>query len=86
MTAEPANNQFPWQTMTAYRLAMIRSGTNGAGVPPGTSYACSMTDLNAGTVKAVTGTTPSVPAVSEVALIASGTTVHVAWVLVVSSP
>ena len=46
-TAEPANNQFMWQTMTAYRLAMVRNGGN---------YACSMTDAN-GVVKAITGPT-----------------------------
>lgn len=85
-TAEPNMNQVVWQDMTAYRLAMIRSGTNAAGVPPGTSYACSMTDLNAGTVKTANGPDGNIPAVSEVALIASGVTVHVAWVLVVSSP
>jgi len=70
-------NQVVWQDMTAYRLAMVRNGGN---------YACSMTDLNAGTVKTANGADANIPAVSEVALIASGTTVHVAWVLVVSSP
>jgi hypothetical protein len=76
-TAEPNMNQVVWQDMTAYRLAMVRNGGN---------YACSMTDLNAGTVKTANGADANIPAVSEVALIASGTTVHVAWVLVVSSP
>ncbi len=75
--AEPANNQFVWQNMTPYRLAMIRNGGN---------YACSMTDANGVVKAAANGPTGSIPAVSEVALVASGTTAHVAWVLVVSSP
>ena len=76
-TLEPASNQFIWQTMTAYRLAMSRNGT---------TYACSMTTEADGTVKAANGSDTSVPAISEVGLVASGMTVHVAWVLVVSSP
>jgi hypothetical protein len=79
-TAEPAMNQFVWQNTTAYRLAMVRSGTNK------TSYACSMTREMDGMVVTANGSTASVPAVSEVALVASGTVAHVAWVLVVSSP
>jgi hypothetical protein len=76
VTAEPANNQFVWATNTQYRLTMIRTGSN---------YACSMTDAN-GVVKPANGSTGSIPAVSEVVLVASGTSAHVAWVLVVSSP
>jgi hypothetical protein len=73
---EPANNQFVWATATPYRLTMIRNGT---------SYLCSATDGN-GVVKAANGGTNSTPAQSEVAVVASGTSAHVAWVLVVSSP
>lgn len=73
---EPADNHLVWQTMTFYRLAMVRNGSN---------YACSMTDANA-VVTAANGSDGNTPSVSEVALIASGTTVHVGWVLVVSSP
>jgi hypothetical protein len=83
---EPANNQFIWATNTAYRLTMVRSGAMGNSCQNGLcSYACSMTDVN-GVVKAANGSTGSIPAVSEVVLVASGTNAHVAWVLVVSSP
>ncbi len=75
-TAEPANNQFVWQLATPYRLTMTRNGA---------SYACSATDDN-GVVKAANGGTNSIPMQSEVALVAAGTSAHVAWVLVVSSP
>jgi hypothetical protein len=73
---EQANNPFVWATNTPYRLTMIRTGSN---------YACSMTDEN-GVVKAANVSDGNLPAVSEVVLVASGTSAHVAWVLVVSSP
>jgi hypothetical protein len=75
--SEPANNQFMWATAAPYRLAMIRTGGK---------YDCSLTDANGVVKAAITGSTPSIPAVSEVVLVASGTSAHVAWVLVVSSP
>lgn len=74
--AEQANNQFVWATATPYRLAMIRNGS---------SYACSATDAG-GTARAANGSTGSTPMQSEVAVVADGTSAHVAWVLVVSSP
>jgi hypothetical protein len=74
---EQANNQFVWQTMTAYRLTMVRTGGK---------YDCSMTDANGVVKAAITASDGNLPAVSEVALVASGTSAHVAWVLVVSSP
>ncbi|HEX8108906.1 MAG TPA: thrombospondin type 3 repeat-containing protein [Kofleriaceae bacterium] len=74
---EQAFNPFVWDTGAAYRLTMIRTG--------GSNYACSETDAG-GTVKTATNSTGSIPAQSEVALVASGTSAHVAWVLVVSSP
>jgi hypothetical protein len=73
---EPANNQLVWQLATPYRLTMLRTGT---------SYQCSATDDNA-VVKAANGGTTSIPMQSEVALVASGATARIAWVLVVSSP
>jgi hypothetical protein len=73
---EPANNQLVWQFATPYRLTMVRNGT---------SYLCSARDDN-GVVNAANNGTASIPAQSEVALVASGTTAHLAWVLVVSSP
>ena len=39
-----------------------------------------------GVVKAANVSDGNLPAVSEVVLVASGTSAHVAWVLVVSSP
>lgn len=85
-STEPANNQFVWATNTLYRLTMVRNGIMGNSCQNGScSYACSMTDAN-GMVKAANGQTGSIPAVSEVALVASGTTAHVGWVLVVTSP
>lgn len=73
---EPNSNQFVWQFATPYRLTMLRAGTG---------YQCSTTDDN-GVVKAANGGTGSTPMQSEVALVASGTSARVAWVLVVSSP
>lgn len=74
--AEPANNPFMWATAAPYRLAMIRTGGN---------YACSATDAG-GTARAANGSDGNIPMQSEVVLVASGTSAHVAWVLVVSSP
>lgn len=73
---EQANNPLVWQLATPYRLTMLRAGT---------SYQCSATDDNA-VVKAANNGTGSTPMQSEVALVASGTSARVAWVLVVSSP
>jgi hypothetical protein len=73
---EPGNNQFVWENAKPYRLAMTRTGT---------SYTCSATDKDGG-VKAAMGNTTSIPAVSEIAVVGFGTSAHIAWVLVVSSP
>jgi hypothetical protein len=74
--AEPANNQFMWATAAPYRLAMIRAGGN---------YKCSATDAG-GTARAANGGDGNLPMRSLVGVVADGTSAHVAWVLVVSSP
>ncbi len=75
--AEQANNQFVWATATPYRLTMIRTG--------GSNYKCSATDAG-GTARAANSTDGNTPMRSLVAVVADGTSAHVGWVLVVSSP
>lgn len=75
---ERAMNQFVWQFATQYRLAMIRSGNN---------YSCLMTP--AGVAAVVAAPNPSAAtavANARPAVVAVGTSAHVQWVLVVSSP
>jgi hypothetical protein len=74
--SEPRNNQFMWATATPYRLTMIRGA--------GGRYACSATDAG-GTEGSATGSESQLPMQQEVAVVASGTSARVAWVLVVSS-
>jgi hypothetical protein len=73
---ERANNQLVWATATPYRLTMIKAGGN---------YACSATPPG-GTAKSANGQTGTTIAQSKPSVVAYGTSAHVAWVLVVSSP
>jgi hypothetical protein len=79
--AEQASTPLQWATMAPYRLTMIRT-MNPTG---GSKYQCSATDAG-GTASATTATDGNTPMRSSVGVVADGTSAHVAWVLVVSSP
>jgi hypothetical protein len=79
---EQAFNAFLWETGVSYRLAMIRTGA--AGATP--TYKCSVTDKDGAVKGTATASDPNPPARLSVGVTAGGTTAHVAWVLVVSSP
>lgn len=75
---ERAMNQFVWDLATQYRLAMTRTGTNcGCSVTPA-GVAAKVITPNPAACSAVANGKPAVVAV--------GTSAHVQWVLVVSSP
>lgn len=77
VNSEQAFNQFPWETGVAYRLAMIRTGA---------TYKCSVTDKDGAVKGTATASDSNLPMRSSVGVTASGTSAHVAWVLVVTSP
>jgi len=76
---ERAMNQFVWEFATPYRLAMTRTGT---------SCGCTLSP-DAPAAKVVVSPAPapcSAVANANPAVVAVGTSAHLAWILVVSSP
>lgn len=77
VNSEQDFNPFPWETGVSYRLAMIRAGD---------SYKCSVTDKDGAVKGTATASDGNTPMRLSVGVTAGGTTAHVAWMLVVTSP